>query len=358
MTPASSSPKPIQRVVVDPQLALDPARAAGHVLHDQRDRHASARRRSRRPAGCGRAAAGRRRAAPITGNSRRVITAGISRVLGAGFAPAAPSAGRGARWPDALARRAEVAAARRRSGDHAQHGDLAQGIEAAEVDQDHVDDVGAAAVRVGLLQEVARMVSGEVASSPRRSSGGDARPAATARCARSRRRRSRDGSRARRPAGSAWAASAAEQQEDRGDHLDQQLRQGEVGAENQTKVSRPRARRRRARSAPAAGGTSPARPRPARRRPDSPDQREARDRRRPGAAPRLQPALGDRPSEARSAAATQPQLRLQPPRAEQPSSARASRQRGDQQASKMRGLRCGAAGRRVGAARSRCRSSE
>jgi hypothetical protein len=36
----------------------------------------------------------------------------------------------------------------RQRGD-AQHDDLAEGVEAAEVDEDHVDDVGAAAARVG-----------------------------------------------------------------------------------------------------------------------------------------------------------------------------------------------------------------
>ena len=58
---------------------------------------------------------------------------------------------------DAVGRRAE-AAQQRVDGErhHGEHGDLAQRVEAAEVDEDHVDDVGAAAFGVGALQEVLR----------------------------------------------------------------------------------------------------------------------------------------------------------------------------------------------------------
>ena len=63
----------------------------------------------------------------------------------------------------------------------AEHGDLAQGVEAAEVDQDDVDDVGAAAFGVGVLEEVAaRAVRAAAASSPRRRAPPCPAPAATA----------------------------------------------------------------------------------------------------------------------------------------------------------------------------------
>ena len=45
------------------------------------------------------------------------------------------------------------------SADDAEHGDLAEGVEAAEVDQDDVDDVGAAALGIGVLEEVGRRSS-------------------------------------------------------------------------------------------------------------------------------------------------------------------------------------------------------
>ena len=62
---------------------------------------------------------------------------------------------------DALARRAE-AAQQREDGerDDAEHGDLAEGVEGAEVDQDDVDDVGAAALGIGVLEEVGRASRG------------------------------------------------------------------------------------------------------------------------------------------------------------------------------------------------------
>ena len=61
---------------------------------------------------------------------------------------------------DAVGRRPEAAQqGEDRERDDAEHGDLAQRVEAAEVDQDHVDDVGAAALRIGALEEVARRSS-------------------------------------------------------------------------------------------------------------------------------------------------------------------------------------------------------
>src|SRR5690606_41982410 len=38
-------------------------------------------------------------------------------------------------------------------GDYRQHGDLAHGVEAAEIDQQHVDDIGAATAFAGIGQE-------------------------------------------------------------------------------------------------------------------------------------------------------------------------------------------------------------
>ena len=83
---------------------------------------------------------------------------------------------------DAVGGRAEAPQQRIDGQRHrAEHGDLAQGIEAPEIDQDHVDDVGAAAFAVGPLQEVAaQIVSGAAASSRRRTRAAMPAPAVTA----------------------------------------------------------------------------------------------------------------------------------------------------------------------------------
>ena len=72
--------------------------------------------------------------------------------------------------PDAVGRRTEPAQqGEDGERDDAEHGDLAQRVEAAEVDQDDVDDVACRRLRVGALEEeVARSLSGAGASSPHR----------------------------------------------------------------------------------------------------------------------------------------------------------------------------------------------
>ena len=66
-----------------------------------------------------------------------------------------------------LSRRRPEAAEQRedREPDDAEHGDLAEGVEGAEVDQDHVDDVGAAALGIGVLEEVGRRLAVAAAGS-------------------------------------------------------------------------------------------------------------------------------------------------------------------------------------------------
>ena len=116
------------------------------------------------------------------------------------------------RQRDALRRRAEAAQQRVDGQRHdAEHRDLAQGVEAAEVHQDHVDDVAAAAVRQRVLQEEPRdAFAGAAASASRRQERPCRRPRSP-RCTRSRARRSprpASATSARRRARGASAASA------------------------------------------------------------------------------------------------------------------------------------------------------
>ena len=116
--------------------------------------------------------------------------------------------------------------------DDAEHGDLAEGVEAAEVDQDDVHDVGAAALRIGVLdEEAARCCRAPGGSSPRRRAP-PIRP-----------RGDRDGevadaipSDAARAYGSGaelldalGEPAQAEQEQHRGHGLDDKLRQREIG---------------------------------------------------------------------------------------------------------------------------------
>ena len=102
---------------------------------------------------------------------------------------------------DAVRRRPE-AAQQREDGqrDDAEDGDLAQRVEAAEVDEDDVDDVGAAAFGIGVLEEEAARSCPAAAASSRHRRAPPCRPRRRRRCARSRQRRS---AWRRRPLGSA-----------------------------------------------------------------------------------------------------------------------------------------------------------
>jgi hypothetical protein len=119
------------------------------------------------------------------------------------------------------------------SADDAQHGDLAQRVEAAEVDQHHVDDVGAAA----LGQRASRGRRARSTAAPARQQRVRQRrqppPMPPPRSAGRARRRHQARAAARcagRPARRAWAASAGRAgTAPGGHHLHRQLRQRQVG---------------------------------------------------------------------------------------------------------------------------------
>ena len=159
-------------MVVDAHLLVGPGVAAGHVLHDQR--HADDQP--------GDEAAARQVVAAqedVDADRQRQRQEGAGdddqhqRVPVAGLAPVRhvlqPLAG-GA---------AERAVQEREDGEggDAQHDDLAEGVVAAEVDQDHVDDVGPAAAGLGLGDLPGGDGLGEVAGQDGEESGADGEPA-------------------------------------------------------------------------------------------------------------------------------------------------------------------------------------
>jgi hypothetical protein len=112
-----------------------------------------------------------------------------------------------------------------------QHGDLAEGVEAPEIDQDDVDHVMAAAAGDAVFQEIRRRSGVARASAPPRPAptppGPPAPPAWPSRHA--------------RPPDSAGVCLRQEiqrqQQQNHRDHLDRKLGQCQIGAENLTKIS-------------------------------------------------------------------------------------------------------------------------
>jgi hypothetical protein len=164
---AISRPTAIQRVGRRCSAFLDPARAADHVLRDEGDGH----HQPGDEAAAGLVVAaheqvegeqpGHRQQQPHQHGrhlqvGRQVVVAVAVAVdqVGAGGVGGRRAAGASARSPP---RRAEAPQQRiHRQPDDAQHGDLAERVEGAEVDQHHVDHVGAAALGQGLLEEEGR----------------------------------------------------------------------------------------------------------------------------------------------------------------------------------------------------------
>ena len=134
-----------QRVVVDPQLLLRPGVAAGHVLHDQRhaDHQAGDEAAARHVVAAQQDvdADGQRQRQQRPGDHDQHQRMPVARLAPMRQVPQ-PFTGR--------PRQRAVQQREDRQCRDAQHGDLAEGVVAAEIDQDHVDHVGAAAARLGL----------------------------------------------------------------------------------------------------------------------------------------------------------------------------------------------------------------
>ena len=224
----------------DPQARLDPVRSARHVLQDERDRHGDARDEPasgqvvtpQKQEHGGHADHRKQQRHDQRGHGHGILdgvallavrVAVVIDVLGALLL--------GNR--DALGSRAEppqqgVDGQR----DDAEHRDLSEGVEAAEVDQDDVHDVGAAALDVGVLHEEARDAVGR---RPGHRRIGERRQS----CARA----GRDQQDPERDAIGACSPSApgpelldpfgkppqAEQKQHRGHGLHDELRQSEIG---------------------------------------------------------------------------------------------------------------------------------
>ena len=156
-----------------------------------------------------------------SGSSARVTTTSISGCR----SPASRRCGRcPSRRPEAPPQRAVQQREDRQRRD-AQHDDLAEGVVAAEVDQDHVDDVGAAAARLGMRDVPGGDGLGEIAGQHGVERGADRPVPPAAATARSRQCRRRDGS----GGGLLRQVVERQQHQDGGDHLDRELGQGEVG---------------------------------------------------------------------------------------------------------------------------------
>ena len=80
-------------------------------------------------------------------------------------------------WPTLSRRRAEPTQQREnRKGHNSENGDFAQRVETPEIDEDDVDDVGPATVRVGALDEETRYAPGQRARHDRKNEESHARP--------------------------------------------------------------------------------------------------------------------------------------------------------------------------------------
>ena len=145
---------------VDAQPLLDPARAAGHVLQDEADRHGDAGRKTaarqvvatEEQEGGQHADDGEHPAHDDGGNEQvfgdAVAFLAVRMVVVEGILDALLF-----RRFQAFGGRAEP----QEQGedgqrDDAQHGNLAQRVEAAEIDEDDVDDIGAAALAIGAVR--------------------------------------------------------------------------------------------------------------------------------------------------------------------------------------------------------------